>query len=143
MSSKKRRRPSLRSDNNVEHIYEAENHELSYAHRFTCLSDIQTFVNRVTASAPWEALGNVPRYIRVFDWGDNESSEARGSNEIWLARKHWDLQVILHELAHHVSPKTRHGPAWVRAYLLLIQYFMGQFYMETYAKAFKRIGVKL
>lgn len=131
------------NDNNVSALYDCENHELPYGHKIASLKDIQDFVNRITESAEWQAMGNVPCHVQVFDWGENAHSEARGANEIWLARKHWDTQVVLHELAHIVTPKSSHGPKWVRAYLLLITFFMGSYYADLYTKAFKRIGVRL
>lgn len=143
MNSKKKKRRIPRGDNRVEDLYELENHELPYGVKFKDLHEIQEFVNRVTGSPEWLAMGNSPGHIRVFDWGESTSSEARGANEIWLARKHWDTQVVLHELAHHVVPKVNHRAPWVRAYLLLINYFMGAHYVPIYTKAFKRVGVKL
>ncbi len=138
MTSSKRKR-----DNNVAALYAAENNELPYGVKFRDIGEIQRFTNMVTASPQWLAMGNVPGHVRVFDWGESQHSEARGPNEIWLARKHWDTQVILHELAHIVDPKENHGPKWIRAYLLLINYFMGSYYTDVYTAAFKRVGVKV
>jgi hypothetical protein len=132
-----------RTDNRVDNLYAAENHELPYGVKFLNMEEVQNFVDLVTGSPEWNAMGNVPCHVRVFDWGESCSSEAREPNEIWLARKHFDTQVVLHELAHLVIPKAKHGPEWVRVYLLLIHYFMGSHYVALYTKAFKRVGVKV
>lgn len=139
MTSKRK----AKRDNNVLALYDCENHELPFGCKFANLFVIQEYVNRITESTEWQILGNVPCHVRVFDWGESQHSEARGPNEIWLARKHWDTQAVLHELAHIATPKAAHGPRWVRAYLLLVIFFMGSFYADLYTKAFKRIGVKL
>lgn len=142
-SAKKKRRRRSRSDNNVGELYYVENHELPVGALFTSIEDIRNLVNLITTSPEWQAMGNIPSRVRVFDWGENEGSEASGGDQIWLCRKHWHLQAVLHELAHIATPKARHGAPWVRAYLLLIHYFMGSHYVPLYTKAFKRIGVKL
>jgi len=138
MTSKARKR-----DNNVEALYKAENSELPFGVKFKNLDEIQLFANLVTASPEWNALGNVPCHVRIFDWGENSYSEARDPNEIWLARKHWDTQVVLHELAHIAVPQARHSSRWVRTYLELLESFMGSHYERVYRAAFKRIGVRL
>ncbi len=130
-------------DNNVAALYDAENHELPFGVKFHDWREILNYVDLVTSSAEWRALGNVPSHVRMFDWGESPHSEARGPNEIWLARKHWDTQVVLHELAHIATPSANHGPRWVKAYLLLMTFFMGSYYTELYTAAFKRVGVRV
>jgi putative metallohydrolase (TIGR04338 family) len=130
------------NDNNVADLYDVENKELPTGASFSSKESIQSFVDFVTSTPAWLALGNVPERVRVFDNGDNEESHAK-PYEIWLARRHWNTQVVLHELAHQATPKSEHGPAWVQTYLVLVTYFMGRHYADVYTRAFRRVGVKV
>jgi len=119
-----------------------EAYELPVGGEFATIEQVRDFIRLVVRSDAWNAMGNLPNAVRVFDWGDSEYSQVMPDHAIWLARHHWNMSSVLHELAHIAAPKTHHGPAWVRSYLVLLSYFMGQYYADLYTKAFKREGVK-
>ncbi len=138
MTSKRK----TRSDNKVKELYRLENCELPRGAEFTSKEQIQAFVDEVTSDVNWiGAAINVPRKVKVFDYGDSLESVAE-KNEIWLARKHWCAQVVLHELAH-ICGHHHHGVEFTRAYLWLIRNFMGVAYEERYKAAFKRVGIEV
>lgn len=131
-------------DNNVEMLYHLENTSLSVGQKFTDKAQIQSFVDYITASGFWRHSMNenpgLPSSIRVFSFGDSSHSEQRYPNEIWLAVRHWDQQVVLHEIAHFFA--DNHTPKFVRAYLNLVAQFMGIEYAAEYRRAFLVGGVK-
>lgn len=131
-----------KTDNKVKSLYKLENTELPKGSFFSTLQNVQSYVDFVTSTREWQDMGNVPSRVTVIDWGENPHSEATWPNEIWLSRSHWNQQVILHELAHFVSPKASHGKVFVKSYLMLITYFMGRYFTEVYGKAFRREGIK-
>lgn len=134
------------TDNNVKMLYYLENNSLPVGRRFTEKAQIQSFVDYITGSGFWTMQKEIhpllPPSILVFSFGDSEYSEAREPNEIWLACKHWNAQVVLHELAHFFSPEDHHGPKFVRAYIALISHFMGLEYAAEYSRAFRVGGIK-
>lgn len=133
----------VKHDNHVERLYELETYELPEGESFRSIHKVRDFVNMVVRSDAWNALGNVPNRVRVFDWGDSDESEARDDGSIWLARAHWNVATVLHELAHVATPRSQHGPHFIRVYLVLVTYFMGTYYADLYTKAIKRVGIKL
>lgn len=125
-------------------LYHLENNTLYKGARFSGKEQIQSYVDFITASEIWHRYRAVapklPASIHVFSFGDSEYSEQRFPNEIWLAERHWDQQVVLHELAHFFE--DNHSPAWVRAYLQLVAQFMGVEIAAQYRRAFRMGGIK-
>lgn len=131
-------------DNNVKLLYHLENHELPAGRRFASIVEAQEYVNFITATNVWVKTPGLPRFVKVYSLGDLDYSEAQPSNEIWLANRHLDQQVVLHELAHFFRQGTpNHGPAFVNFYLFLVGAFMGTWYADVYREAFEREGIKL
>ena len=130
-------------DNNVTALYELENDELSVGRNFATIEEARNFVNFVTSSLTWRVNSARPKCIQVYSNGDHNYSEAKEPNEIWLANSQLTAQVVLHELAHFVSPMIKgHGPKFVRNYLTLIAHFMGVAYADIYRDAFTRSRIK-
>lgn len=144
MKRKTKKPRKKNTDNNVNNLYRLENDELPQGATFSTIQNAQSYVDFVTASHFWKDCGKYerPESIKVYDWGDSVTSEARDPHEIWLARRHWTQQSVLHELSHFLAPEG-HGPKFVRAYLSVIAHFMGLELSRRYARAFKRGGIKL
>lgn len=120
-----------------------ENHELPIGAEFRDLDRVRGFVHFVVGSAMWRNNPALPQFIKVFSRGDEDYSEAREPNEIWLATEHWNAQVVLHELAHFYDPLVKgHHPRFVNAYLNLVSQFMGMEFFNRYMAAFKREGIR-
>ena len=136
-----KRRSKGKTDNHVLNLYDCEGNELPVGPSFTKIEEIQTYLDFVCVSPMWRKL-NAPTKLFAVDWGMNDGSEARFPNEIWFCHRHWNVQSVLHEMAHFVHPKANHGPAFIRAYLDLVAYFMGQHFYDLYKSVFKRRGIK-
>lgn len=129
-------------DNSVQTIYLLENRELPRGQIFSDLDQVRAFVAFVTGSSMWRNRLCAPQSIQVYSLGDLKYSQAKHPNEIWLARRHWNQQVVLHELAHFWAKPEGHGPRFIGAYLTLMEWFMGEEYASRYREAFKREGIK-
>ena len=129
-------------DNNVKVLYELENAELPCGAKFKDLDEVRDYVGFVTGSALWRNSDGLPQHVRVFSLGDLDYSESHKPNEIWLARRHWDQQVVLHELAHFFHKDFGHPGNFVAAYLTLVEWFMGKEFARRYRAAFIREGIK-
>lgn len=131
-------------DNNVKMLYHLENNALYKGAKFSSVEQIQSYVDFITGSNYWrrcsEDRSNLPGTVKVFSNGDNDFSQQRYPNEIWMAIKHWDQQVVLHELAHFFE--DNHGPGYVRHYLNLIAQFMGLEIAAQYRRAFNANKIK-
>lgn len=130
-------------DNRKRMLYWMEDRALDTGQKFSSITEVQTYVNKVTNSAFWQSAverAGVPATILVFSNGDHNSSYAEDPCEIWMAIKHWNQQVVLHELAHFFC--EGHPPEYVRAYLDLIANFMGLEIAKQYRQAFKLVKVK-
>jgi len=143
MKSKTKNKTKPR-DNNVRMLYHLENTSLPVGRRFSDTKQIQEFVDYITASNFWHVAKmrdpELPGSLRVFSLGDKAYSEQVYPNEIWMAIKHWDQQVVLHEVAHFFA--DNHTPKFVRAYLDLITQFMGLEFAAEYRRAFRLGKIK-
>lgn len=129
-------------DNNVKWLYFVENNELPAGRRFSDHDDARDYVRFITGTPLWTKQASLPRFVKVFSLGDLKYSEARRPNEVWLCNGHLDQQCVLHELSHFPLPEADHGPAFINFYLMMIRNFMGTWYEEIYADAFRREGIK-
>lgn len=136
------RKKKITHDNHVTKLYEVENLELPRGQQFKSIGEVRKFVNMVVLTEIWNDLGNVPNCVRVFCWGDSDESEARDDGSIWLARSHRNPATVLHELAHIATPRSQHGPHFIRVYISLVAAFMGTYYAGLLERACKRVGVK-
>lgn len=123
-------------------LYHLENHELPCGAKFSNHSGAQEYVNFITATTVWTENSNLPRFVKVYSFGDLDYSESRQPNEIWLCNTHLNQQVVLHELSHFFRPEANHGPAFVNFYFLMLRTFMGSWYADIYRDAFRREGIK-
>lgn len=132
-----------KNDNRVKMLYHMENEVLYKGARFSSKEQLQSYVDFITGSTFWQARieqFDLPGAVTVYSYGDNEFSEVRRPNEIWLTVNHWNQQVVLHELAHFFVDD--HPPEYVRVYLELIEAFMGAEIARQYRQAFRIVKVK-
>ena len=133
-------------------LYAAEHEAIAGAGlRWERLSDAQRYVDRLVASA-WFAA-RWPHLLRC-------AVERRGSGSVWSLAHGLDADgpgrrptegvvlvadgelrqaVVLHELAHLVSPPDAgHGPEFARTHLALVRHEMGFFAFADYRRALRR-----
>jgi len=129
-------------DNSVRLIYELENEVFSPGAEFKDHEQAQGYVNEILGSRFWKDNPALPSNVVVYDNGDNNYSECRGRNQIWIAKTQLNQMVALHELAHFYPPADGHGPKFITAYLGLVAQFMGIHFSDQYRRAFVAHGIK-
>ena len=90
--------------------------------KFGRVEDIQSYVDKVL-----DYVGHpVPVTIRERK-GHTYAHYDHGSLTIAVPDNLWALResVVLHELAHHMSPETGHGPAFRSTFTDLVEQVMG------------------
>lgn len=118
---------------------------IPFERKFGRIEDIQCYVDRVC-----DKIGCSPPRVRArasikkahYQLGEiaiptNETQAAGKSG--WAMRE----IVVLHELAHHLTPGQNHGPHFVGAFLDLIKQFMGQETWLLALSSFDQAGVDI
>lgn len=107
-------------------VYAAEDAALDGCGRvFSGLAEAQRYVDVLVASDWWgDRWPRVDRVVvgrsRSRRW---DGYAVAGANEVRLAS--WRESVLLHELAHVVTPGDGHGPAFLTALVDLVRRQMG------------------
>lgn len=125
-----------------EALYAAQGEALSsLGRRFASLKAVRAYVQAVTETEEWSERCPVQACVEVHSsagdrkwagWADTDS------HAIWTSL---DEQVILHELAHLLTPRQGHGPGFARAYLELVREHMGFHAYGALRAAFSAHGV--
>jgi len=109
-------------------VYAAEDAALAGAGRvFRHLGEVRAYVDEVIASDWW--ADRWP-HIETIPVGGTRSDRfggyaVDGTGEIRLARRSLREPVVLHEIAHVVTPGAGHGPAFVTALVALVRERLG------------------
>jgi len=106
-------------------------------------SEIQQYVDEVLAM-PWPRWRSGPAWGAVVKLvpglnGSNGAAEYR-SGVLFLPPE-VDEPFVLHELAHHLGAPTDHGPAFVAAYLDLLENVMNAGTAFIFKAAFEAEGI--
>jgi putative metallohydrolase (TIGR04338 family) len=109
-------------------LYDAER-ALRGGRRFVTVGECQAYVDDVLGSAWWQARFPRVREIRVTDGrGRRHAGAFVESRRIALPKWARNERVLLHEVAHHATPRdaAAHGPEYARIYVDLVHAFMGE-----------------
>lgn len=126
-------------------LYRAED-EVDAGRRLASIDDVQAYVDRILGSSYWERLTGAPRTVVVRD-GRGRRHACAGQTwfgaELRLPRWSRSELVVLHELAHTVTPETcaGHGREFAANYLRLVRRYLSFDHGDALAKAFERHGV--
>lgn len=139
-------------------LYKSEE-GLPEGRRFDALSDIKRYVERALASkwlqtrfpdAPTQieigdgrAAKSAIAYVHGTRWSQESGRviDARSYPRLIFPRCSRYERVVLHELAHALSPADRHGPRFATTYLQLIRHYLGVRVAEQLDANFARNGV--
>lgn len=116
-------------------------------HSFGTIEECQVYANMVTASIYFKRrFGDVTIEI-IYKQSGSAMGTRKGPNKgkVWLPRWAFKEWVILHEIAHCVTPRESgggHGRRWCRAYLDLVRYHLGRSWETKLRQAFLKKGVK-
>ena len=111
-----------------EAVYAAEDAALDRRGRvFRDLGEVRAYVAELVDSDWWAERW--PQ-IETIPVGETRSGRFGGyaveqTGEIRLARRAWREGVVLHEIAHVVTPGAGHGPPFVAALLALVRERLG------------------
>lgn len=108
---------------------------------FDSLAATQEFVDAITNSPYWERITGAPRMIAVRDGRGRRhacAQQAWFGAEIRLPRWSRSQRIVLHELAHTITPDScaSHGPEFARAYLRLVRRFLSEEHYAALRTAF-------
>jgi len=111
-------------------VYAAEDAALEGAgRRFTDLGEVRAYVTELIDSQWW---GDRWPHVEAIPVAGTRSGRVggyavavEGAGEIRLARRALREPVLLHEIAHVVTPGAGHGPAFVGALLALVRERLG------------------
>ena len=109
-------------------VYAAEDAALEGAgRRFTDLGEVRAYVTELIDSQWW---GDRWPHVEAIPVAETRSGRfggyaVEGTGEIRLARGSLREPVLLHEIAHVVTPGAGHGPAFVGALLALVRERLG------------------
>ena len=54
-----------------------------------------------------------------------ESKSGAYYKKISLSKYHYDFRIVIHEMAHHLAPKSEHhGPIFTKIYMYLLAYYL-------------------
>lgn len=127
-------------DSQRSRVYAAERAwaaEMGYPNRgdFADRAEVQAYVDRVTRSRWWLDRGG-RRQITVSPGKKRGAFSYNGRAEISVPRAMMRRWVVLHELAHQLSPRheASHGRTFARRYLAVVQHYLG----TDAAKALRR-----
>ena len=109
-------------------VYESEETALAGAGRmFADLGEVRAYVADLLDSdwwaGHWPQIDVIP--VRRSRSGRIDGYAVDGSGEIRLAEAGLREPVVLHEIAHVVTPGAGHGPAFVDAFLALVRERLG------------------
>lgn len=115
------------------------------------IAELREFVRRVEGSALWDLLGAGARTVRVGDGRGGKSSRACPVGyEVHMRSEHRFPMVVLHELAHLVTPLVAsprevaaHGPEFVAMYHIFLAEYLGRRPAEEFRGACRRHSVRL
>jgi putative metallohydrolase (TIGR04338 family) len=113
---------------------------------FQSIDEIQEWVNLIVASPEWQSIPSAPLTITVRDNGDrNESFCATEEREIWIGQPMFRRDVVLHELAHLLTPENApdHGFHFRVNYVFLLGEFLGNAFAARLRRSFERAGLKI
>ena len=124
-------------------VYAAEG-RVQAGRQFVDHDQAQMFVDSITASDWWtDCYPDVRRIDVVVQREDAPNVAADRSQTIGLNSRGLNERVILHEMAHVVTPGAGHTAPWVRERMNLTYRVLGsERYMELY-EAFRAEGVDL
>lgn len=128
-------------------LYRAED-GVDSGRSFADLDAVQEFVDQVTSSAYWERIPGAPQVVVVRDGRGRRHACA---NETWfgaelrLPRWSRSARVVLHELAHTITPRgaAGHGPEFAACYVRLVERFLSWEHGEALRAAFRLGGVRV
>lgn len=120
-----------RTDPQRDRVYQAER-EVPFPSEpeFASLREIRAYVDEVLASPTWRALALGTRQenrgveVRL---GRGRTAHAHvetfGMSRIWLPKRMWTRDVVLHELAHCARGRMtlNHGPQFAASYVRLVR----------------------
>jgi putative metallohydrolase (TIGR04338 family) len=134
-------------DPQVSAVYAAEDDALGeVGPRWRRWAHVLAYVDRVTASPEWSEHPATPPIEVVVERRSRTATFAAASHEldtIWIPDGQWRAPVVLHELAHLLSPSPEpHGPAFCGAELWLVRRFLGFDAYGALRSAFDRAGVR-
>lgn len=124
-------------------VYAAESETLGGAgRRFADVREIQAYLDELVGSDWW--LDRWPSIDRVVverfsssRWAGVAQAKHRA---IAIAYGSATLDVVLHELAHVVTPDEEHGPIFCHALLMLVRERMGFYAWVELDRALRRRG---
>jgi putative metallohydrolase (TIGR04338 family) len=133
-------------------VYAAETRALDdLGMRWQRIGDVQRYVDELIGSAwffdrwPHFVRATVERRPRGSRWSCAHPLDAAGpvrmptESVILLADGAWTQPVVLHELAHLLSPPDAgHGAAFVDTQLALVRHDMGLFAFASYERELRR-----
>lgn len=138
-------------------VYRAEKIVDIGSRRIESIDEIQAYVDDMIASAWWrsEFAGIEAIEVRMgkeetdlarggadLFWDEAEDSwEAGASGHIELPPWAWTELVVLHEVAHVLSPGSKHGPLFARSFHHLVARKLGESAASELALAYAAEGV--
>lgn len=91
-------------------------------YRYASIASTQAYVDAVRTSAPFQRRWG-HRSLKVYP---NAGSSRGGGGLLHMSADHRRNEyVVLHEMAHNLSPRSGHGPEFAAVYLELVKVVMG------------------
>ena len=134
-------------DNQRSKLYDAED-GVDRGRAFDSVDAVQDFVDSITGSSYWERIPGAPRVVAVRDGRGRRhacAAESWYGAEVRLPRWSRNQLIVLHELAHTITPKgcAPHGPEFAAGYLRLVRRFLSEDHYEALQAAFANGGVQV
>lgn len=132
----------MRHPTQQEALYAAEREALgSRGVRFPNFAAVQAYVAGITDSEWWAERCPVQACVEVHSSAGDSNWAGWSNHEEHAVWVNLEQRVVLHELAHLLTPRQGHGPGFARVYLELVREHMGFHAYGALRAAFSAHGV--